>query len=65
MSTPFWRTRVAKGMAEVVKPEMFQPGVLEDPLVQRGRRVRMVHSSDPRGGEKPGGAWVLGVLLDE
>ena len=52
-------------MAEVVKPEMFQPGVLEDPLVQRGRRVRMVHSSDPRGGEEPGGAWVLGVLLDE
>ena len=33
--------------------------------MQRGYRVRMIHFSGAGGGEEPGVAWVLGVLLDK
>ena len=31
-----------EGMTEIVEPEVLQPGVFQDALVQRGHRVRYV-----------------------
>ena len=54
-----------EGVPEIVEPKVPQPGVFQDALVQRGHRVRVVHTSGAGGGEEPGVAWMLGVFLDK
>ena len=53
-----------EGVPEIVEPKVPQPGVFQDALVQRGHRVRVVHTSGA-GGEEPGVAWMLGVFLNK
>ena len=40
-----------EGVAEIVEPEVFQAGILQDALVEGGYRVRMVHGAGAGGGE--------------
>ena len=55
----------SEGVPEIMEPEMLQPGIFEDALVEGSHRVRMVHTSGAGGREEPGVTWVLGVFLHE
>ena len=50
-------------VAQVVEPDMLQPRVLEDPLVECYDRVGVIHFSCSAGREHPRIVRVLGVLL--
>ena len=54
-----------EGVPEIVEPEVFQPRVFQNALVKGGHRVRVVHGAGAGGGEEPGIAWMLCVLLDK
>ena len=51
-----------EGVTQVVEPKVFQTSILENPLMQRGYGIRVVHTSGAGGGEEPGIGWVLGVF---
>ena len=50
-------------MTQVVKPDMLQPRVLEDPLVECYHRVGVIHFSCSAGWEHPRIVGVFGVFL--
>ena len=50
-------------VSQVVKPDMLQPCVLEDPLVECYHRVGVVHFSGSAGREHPRIVGVFGVFL--
>ena len=50
-------------MTQVVKPDMLQPRVLEDPLVECYDRVGVIHFSCSAGWEHPRIVGVFGVFL--
>ena len=50
-------------VTQVVKPDMLQSRVLEDPLVECYDRVGVVHSSCSAGWEHPRIVRVFGVFL--
>ena len=50
-------------VAQVVEPDMLQPRVLEDPLMECYDQVGVIHFSCSAGREHPRIVRVLGVLL--
>ena len=50
-------------MTQVVEPDMLQPRVLEDPLVECYDRVGVIHFTGPAGREHPRIVGVFGMLL--
>lgn len=54
-----------EGVPEVVEPDGFQSGILEDFLVELRYRVRVVYPTCFGRGEQVEGVRVLGVFLDE
>ena len=52
-----------EGMSEVVKSDVRQPRVLQDPLVECYHRVGVIHFTGPAGREHPRIAGMFGMLL--
>ena len=52
-----------EGMSEIMKADMLQPRVLEDPLVECYDRVGVIHFSCSAGWEHPRIVGVFGVFL--
>ena len=50
-------------VSQVVEPDMLQPRVLEDPLVECYDRVGVIHFSGSAGREHPRIVGVFGVFL--
>ena len=50
-------------VSQVVEPDMLQPRVLEDTLVECYDRVGVIHFTGPAGREHPRIAGMFGVLL--
>ena len=50
-------------VSQVVEPDMLQPRVLEDPLVECYDRVGVIHFTSPAGREHPRIVGVFGVFL--
>ena len=54
-----------EGVAQVMEPKAFQASIFQNPLVEGGHRVRVIHASGAGGGEHPGIVRVLSALLDQ